>query len=79
MLVKENTEEDVKKMIQEVEGARFYNQVRLSIAQGEGVVESTLNKKAPHIKPWIVEEYLERYWSGVELGEAAWEEGNIIM
>lgn len=79
MLVKHNSREELKKMIMEDEGARFYNQVRLSIAQGEAFVEPTLNKLALDIKPWTVEEYLERYWSGVELGEAAWVKGNIII
>lgn len=79
MLVKHNTEEELAKMIKEDEGARFYNQVRLSIAQGEAPVEPTLNKLAPDVKPWTVEEYLERYWSGAELGEAAWAKGNNLM
>lgn len=79
MLVKHNSEEDLKKMIREDEGARFYNQVRLSIAQGEAAVEPTLNKVVPDVKPCTTEEYLDRYWSGVELGEAAWAKGNIII
>lgn len=53
--------------------------MRLSIAQGGVPVEPTLNKLAPEIKPWTVEQYLERYWSGVELGEAAWAKGSIMM
>ena len=77
MLVKHNTEEELEKMIQKDEwakfGANFYNQVRLSIAQGEALVEPTLNKLAPDVKPWTFEEYLEKHWSGVRLGEAAWE------
>ncbi|CAD6581394.1 MAG: hypothetical protein ASARMPRED_000600 [Alectoria sarmentosa] len=79
MLVKEQSERELKKMIREDEGAKFYSQVRLSIAQGGAPVEPTFNKLAPEIKPWTVEQYLERYWSGVELGEAAWVKGNIIM
>lgn len=79
MLRKETPEEELKKMIREDEGAKFYNQVRLSIAQVGAPVEPTLNKLAPEIKPWTVEQYLERYWSGVELGEAAWAKGNIII
>ena len=79
MLVKYNTEEELEKMIREDERARFYNQVRLSIVQGEASVEPTLNKLAPDVKPWSVEDYLERYWSVVELEEAAWSKGNIIM
>lgn len=79
MLVKHNTEEELEEMIREDERARLYNQVRLSIAQGEAPpVEPTLNKLAPDVKPWSVEKYLERYWGGVELGEAAWAKGNIF-
>ena len=78
MLVKENSEEELKKMIKEDEGAAFYNQVRLSIARGGMQVEPTLNKLAPDVKPWTVEEFLENYWSGVELGEAAWAKDTIL-
>ena len=78
MLVKRNSEEELKTLIKEVEGARFYNQVRLSIAQGKAQVKPTLNKLAPDIKPWTVEEFLETYWGGVELGEAAWEKDTVI-
>ena len=46
--------------------------MRLSITQGKVSVEPMLNKLAPDIKPWTVEEFLEKYWSGVEFGEEAW-------
>lgn len=78
MLVKKQSEEERKKMVREDEGARFYDQsiqVKLSIAQGGVLAESTLNKLAADSKPWTVEEYLERFWSSVELGEAAWAKG----
>ena len=79
MLAKENSEEDLKKMIKEDKGAMFYNQVRLSIARGTCKVEPTLNELAPEVKPWTLEEFLERYWSDVELGEAAWGKDNIAL
>lgn len=79
MLVKSNSEEELKKLIKENNGAVFYNQVRLSIAQGKILVEPTLNKLAPEVRPWTVEEFLEKYWSGVKLGEAAWGKDTIIM
>ena len=78
MLVQENSEEELKKLIEDVEGARFYNQVRLSIVRGTMEVKPTLNKLAPNIKPWTVEKFLETYWGGVELGEAAWGKDTII-
>ena len=79
MLVKKNTEEELKTMIQKDEGSRFYNQVRLSIAQGKMRVAPTLNKLAPQVRPWTVEEFVEEYWSGVELEEAAWAKDNILL
>ena len=78
MLVNQNSETELKKLITEVEGARFYNQVRLSIAQGKVQVNPTMNKLAPDVKPWTVEKFLETYWGGVELGEAAWGKDTII-
>ena len=79
MLVKSNSEEELKKLIKEKNGAVFYNQVRLSIAQGKLPVEPTLNKLAPEVRPWTVEEFLEKYWSGVKLGEATWGKDTIIV
>ena len=78
MLVKKNSEDELKKLIKEVEGARFYNQVRLSVAQGKVQVRPTLNELAPDIEPWTVEKFLETYWGGVELSEAAWGNDTII-
>lgn len=54
--MKHNTEEELENMIREDERARCYNQVRLSIAQSEAPVEPILNKLAPYMKPWSVEE-----------------------
>lgn len=78
ILVKESNKEKLKEMIREDEGARFYNQAWLSIAQCDAKVEPTLNKLAPDVKPWTVEEYLEKHWSGVEIGEAVEAKGNIL-
>ena len=52
ILVKENSKKE--------EETRFYNQVRISITQGKVSVEPMLNKLAPDIKPWTVEEFLEK-------------------
>lgn len=48
------------------------------IAVGEAVLEPTLIRLFPDVNPWTLEEYLERYWSGVELGEPAWEKDSIF-
>ena len=71
MLVKENSEEMLKEIIKEDAKTRFFNQVRLSIAQGKVEVQPKLNKLAPDIQPWTVEEFLEECWGGMELEEAA--------
>ena len=78
MLVRYNSEEELERMAKESERGRFYNQVRFSLAKGEGVVPSTLNELCPEVKPWSVEQYLERYWRGVELGQSAWQKSNIL-
>lgn len=79
MLVKENSEEELQKMISEGIGSKFYNQVRLSMAQGKAHVEPTLNKLAPDVKPWTVDQFVDKYWGGVELEEAAWAKDAIIV
>ena len=78
MLVKKNSIQELEKMIEEEPAARFFNQVRLKLATGQGTVEPTLNGLFPEIKPLTFEEYLEKYWSGIELKEPAWAENNII-
>ena len=78
MLVRYSSEADLNMMIQEIEGARFYNQVRLGLARGEGTVPRTLNELFPAIKPWTVEEYVQHYWGGVEVGKAKWGQQSIL-
>lgn len=46
MFVKDNSEDKLKKMVKEVEGAKSYNEVRLSIAPGEALVDPLLNQFA---------------------------------
>lgn len=53
-------------------------QVRLAIVDGKADIEPTLNGLCPHIKPDSVEQYLRRYWQGVELPEPAWGEDYIV-
>ena len=75
MLVRYNSEAELQKMIDDVPSSRFYNQARIGLAKGTGTVKPTLNEKFPDIKPWSVEQYLERFWGGVELPEPKWQEG----
>lgn len=53
-------------------GARFYNQSRLAFARGWGMVGDELNQAFPDVKPLDAETFVERWWSGVEMGEPSW-------
>ena len=55
-------------------GALFYNQTRFAFAKGYGMVGDELNKMFPEFKPVDAETFIEKWWSGVELSEASWEE-----
>lgn len=66
-------------MIRDDEGSRFYNEVRLCLAKGSGLVGDELNRLFPHVKPMGVEEFVRTWWEGVELGEPAWTEDRIVV
>ena len=78
-LVRENGVGEMERVAREVEGKRFYNQVRIALVRGEGVVGDELNRAFPDIKPVGVEEFVGKWWEGVELGEAKWEEDESFM
>ena len=78
-LVRENSVEEMERVAREVEGKRFYNQVRVALVKGEGVVGAELNKAFPEIKPVGVEEFVKKWWKGVELGEPRWDEDRSFM
>lgn len=77
-LVKYNTVDQLKEMADADPSARFYNQVRVMIAEGRAEVKPVLNGLCPEVRPWRLEDWLEKWWGGVELGEPAWVEPNII-
>lgn len=58
---------------------RFYNQVRIAFARGAGMVGDDLNRAFPRIKPIKCDEFIEKWWSGVELEEAKWEDDKCFM
>lgn len=60
-------------------GKRFYNQTRLAFARGMGMVGEELNQEFPDVRPVTCEEFIEKWWSGVELGEASWAEDISFM
>ena len=78
-LVRENGVEEMERVAREFEGKRFYNQVRIALVNGEGVVGDELNRAFPDIKPVGVEEFVKKWWEGVQLGEARWEEDQSFM
>lgn len=78
-LVRENGVEEMERVAREFERKRFYNQVRIALVNGEGVVGDELNRAFPDIKPVGVEEFVKKWWEGVQLGEARWEEDQSFM
>ncbi|KAF1809512.1 NAD(P)-binding protein [Eremomyces bilateralis CBS 781.70] len=77
VLVKRNSIGEMTKLAEEP-AVRFYNQVRIGIAEGKFEVEPTLNRLVDSVSPVSIEEFLEKWWSGVELGEAKWGEDKIF-
>jgi hypothetical protein len=78
-LVRENEVREMERVAREVEGKRFYNQVRIALVNGDGVVGDELNRAFPEVRPVGVEEFLRKWWEGVELGEARWEADRSFM
>jgi hypothetical protein len=78
-LVRENGVEEMERVAREVEGKRFYNEVRVALVKGEGVVGDELNLAFPDIKPVDVRAFARKWWDGVEVGEAKWEEDQSFM
>ena len=60
-------------------GKAFYNQTRLQFAKGLGMVGDELNKAFPDVKPITCEEFVEKWWGGVKLGEPSWTEDVSFM
>lgn len=77
-LVRENSIETMEDMAHE-NGKQFYNQVRVALVKGYCDVPDDLNRKFPDIKPIDCESFAEKWWSGVRLPEAAWEEDQAFM
>lgn len=71
-LVKENSIESMLKSAEDL-GLQFYNQVRVAIAKGWCMVPGDLNREFPETKPTTCEEFVDKWWAGVELGEPRWE------
>lgn len=78
-LTQTNSIEKMQKDADEMPETKFYNQVRIAFARGYGMVGNELNKAFPGIKPTTCEEFIEKWWSGVELGEPSWVEDKSFM
>ncbi|KAK5164560.1 uncharacterized protein LTR77_009766 [Saxophila tyrrhenica] len=77
-LTKNNEIEEMEKASKEA-GKEFYNQVRVGIARGWAMVGDELNQAFPDLKPISCEEFVEKWWGGVELGGPSWEEDAAFM
>lgn len=77
VLRKTNSKEEMEKSAQDP-AKRFYEQVRLALLDDGGVVPDTLNKKLPTIQPVSVREFVEKWWTGVELPKSTWGEDKIF-
>ncbi|KAM0710900.1 hypothetical protein Q7P35_001638 [Cladosporium inversicolor] len=78
-LIRENSVEEMERVAREVEGKRFYNEVRVAFARGEGIVGDELNRAFPEIKPTDVKTFARKWWDGVELDEPRWEQDQSFM
>ncbi|KAG9952750.1 hypothetical protein KCU85_g1963, partial [Aureobasidium melanogenum] len=75
-LVREDSVSMMQMQIERVPETKFYNQVRLALTNGWGLVNDDLNKAFPTIKPTSLEEFVLKWWDGVELEEANWDSEN---
>ena len=78
-LVRENGVEEMERIAREVEGKRFYNQVRVALVNGDGMVGDELNRAFPEVRPVDVRTFVRKWWDGVQLGEPRWEEDQSFM
>ena len=72
-LVRRNSLEQLEAKVDDL-GKRFYNQCRVALAKGWGLVNNELNEAFPEIEPVTMEEFAHKWWSGVELDEPSWTE-----
>lgn len=71
-LVREDSVSTTEKQIEKVPMTQFYNQVRLALTDGWGLVSNELNEAFPTIRPTTLEEFVKKWWEGVELDEPSW-------
>ncbi|KAK3678809.1 hypothetical protein LTR78_001262 [Recurvomyces mirabilis] len=79
ILVQENTVAKMRAQAEEDPGKVFYNQVRIALTEKWAMVPDTLNQGFPELKPTTCEEFVEKWWRGVEIGEPSWGEDKSFM
>ncbi|KAG9566586.1 hypothetical protein KCU61_g4282, partial [Aureobasidium melanogenum] len=72
LLVREDSVSTMQKQIEEVPETKFYNQVRLALTDGWGLVSDELNKAFPTMRQTSLEEFVIKWWEGVKLEKASW-------
>jgi hypothetical protein len=78
-LIRENSVEQMQKQGEGDFRKVFYNQVRIRLTEGWAMVPDTLNKAFPDFKPVACEEFVEKWWRGIEVGTPSWGEDQSFM
>lgn len=79
-LLKENSPEQLQQLAEtDNPGVRFYNQARLMLATEGFLVGDELNLAFSEVKPVTCEQFLEKWWAGVQLGEASWSNDHVPL
>lgn len=56
----------------------LYNQARVALQKGWAMVGDDLNRAFPDVKPVKARQFIEKWWSGLELEEPAWVDNKIF-
>jgi hypothetical protein len=78
-LVRENSVQQMQEQAAGDPGKVFYNQVRIGLTEGWSMVPDTLNQAFPDFKPVTCEQFVEKWWRGVEVGSPSWGEDQSFM
>ena len=79
VLVRENSVEAMREQAAADAGKAFYNEVRTALVEGWAMVPGTLNEAFPDVKTVGCEEFVRKWWEGVEVGKASWGEDRSFM
>ncbi|KAK4556712.1 hypothetical protein LTR86_006283 [Recurvomyces mirabilis] len=79
ILMKDNTVAEMRAQVEEDPGKAFYNQVRIALTDKWAMVPDSLNQEFSDLEPTTCEEFVEKWWRGVEVGEPSWGEDKSFM